>query len=122
MIQAKIKSLEITEVPDLDPAKYVPEEIENFGCTFGLKIGPGNSEGDELFYLTVCSPRWLAKAAEEDGFLWGRHHLIVPEYNLKSITAIITKFVERCSGESWTEVAGKLSRNVAWEFEDYQKT
>lgn len=120
MIQAKIKSIEITEVPDLDPAKFTVEDPEDFCCTFGLTIGPANSEGGELFYLTVCSPKALAKAAEKDGFLWGRHHLIVPEYNLKAITGIITKFVERCSGDSWTEVATKLNRIASWEFEDYK--
>jgi hypothetical protein len=121
MIQTKIKSIEITEVRDLDPAKYVPEDPEDFRCTCGLTIGPANSEGGEQFYLTVCSPKALAKAAEKDGFVWGRHYFIVPEYNLKTITGIITKFVSRCSGGTWKDVAGKLSRFVAWEFEDYQK-
>src|SRR5260370_33082657 len=105
MIKPKTTSIEITDVPDLDPAKYVPQGPEDFRCTFGLTIEPANGAGGEQFYLTVCSPKWLAKAAEKDGFVWGRHHLIVPEYNLKTITGIITKFVERCSGESWQEVA-----------------
>ena len=52
----------------------------------------------------------------------GRHLLIVPEYNFKVISEIITKFVERCSTESWPEVAMKLSQIGAWEFEDYQKS
>ena len=117
MIRAIIKSIEITEVADLDPVKFTPEDPEYFGCTVGLTIGPSDSDGGELFYLTVCSPRWIAKACEKDGFLWGRHHLIVPEYNLKAITEIITKFVERCQGDSWKEVAAKLNRIASWEFE-----
>ena len=120
MVQAKIKRIEITESPDLNPDGYVPEDFEDFGCTLGLIIGPSNSEGGELFYLTVCSPRWLATACERDGFLWGRHHLILPEYDLKTLTKIVTKFVENCSGESWESVALKLSRLASWEFEDYQ--
>jgi hypothetical protein len=120
MIRAKIKSLEIIEVPDLDPAKYVPDDFEHFGCTFGLTVGPADSEGGELFYLTVCSPNWLATQCKREGFMWGRHHMIVPEYDLKAITAIVTKFVENCSGDSWPEVAAKLSQIAAWEFEDYK--
>jgi len=118
----KIKFIEITEAPDLDPAKFWPEDPENFGCTVGLRIGPRHSAGEELFYITVCTPSWLAKECEKDGFLWPHHHLIVPEYNLRNIAAVITKFVERCSGESWKEVVGKLSRFGAWEFDDYQES
>ena len=120
MIQAKIKSLEITEAPDLNPSAYAPDNGDDFACTFGLTIGPNDNDGGELFYLIVCTPQWLAKECYKDGFVWGRHHLIVAEYNLKAITAIITKFVERCSGESWQEVASKLSRIASWEFEDYR--
>jgi hypothetical protein len=120
MIRSKIKSIEITEVPDLNPDSFVPGDFENFGCTFGLTVGPDDSDGGELFYLTVCTPRWLERACEKDGFVWGCHHLIVREYNLKTITEIIMKFVDSCSGDSWTDVAGKLSRIANWEFEGYR--
>lgn len=118
-MRAKIKSIEITESPDLNPNGYVPDDCENFSCTFGFTIGPSDSANGDLFYLTVCSPKWLARACEKDGFLWGRHHLIVSEYNPKAIIRIITPFVENCSGESWKDVALKLSRLARWEFEDY---
>ncbi|MEI9977025.1 MAG: immunity 8 family protein [Ignavibacteriota bacterium] len=119
MTRPIIKSLEITEVPNLDPSAYVPNDPADFSCTLGMTIGPGDSRGGELFYLTVCTPNWLAKACEKDGFMWGRHHLIVPEYNLQAITATVAKFVQGCSGESWQEVASKLNRMAAWEFEEY---
>ena len=119
-MRAKIKSVEITESPNLSPEHYVPQDIENFECTFGLTIGPFDCDGGELFYLTVCSPRWLVGACERDGFLFGRHHLIVQEYNLRTIMEIVTKWVDNCSGESWKYVASKLSRFASWEYEDYQ--
>ena len=118
MIRAKLKSFEISNEPDLDPAGFVPDDFEDFCCNFVLKTGPASEKGEELFYLTVCSPKWLASEVQKDGFVWGRHHLIVPEYNLKAITAVLTKFVERCSGDSWHEVVEKLSRIALWEFED----
>ena len=119
-MRAKIKSIEITEAGDLNPASYTPDDFEDFRCTFGLTVGPADSAGSELFYLTVCTPRWLARASEKDGFVWGQHHLIVPEYNLKRITEIVTNFVERCSGDSWAEVGTKLARIASWEYEDYR--
>jgi len=121
MIRAKVKSFEVTDVPNLNPTSYIPDNFEDFGCVFGVTVGPANSEGGELFYCTVCTPKWLARACEKDGFVWGRHHLVVPEYNLKAITRTITKFVENCSGDSWAEVAGRVGRIALWEFEDYRE-
>jgi hypothetical protein len=119
-VHAAIKFIENTDTPSLSINAYVPEDPTDFSCTLGLTIGAASENGGEQFYLTVCSPKWLARACEKDGFIWGRHRLIVPEYNLKSITAVVTKFVERRSGESWKEVAEKLSRFASWEFEGYQ--
>jgi hypothetical protein len=113
MTRAKIKSIEIMDAPELDPAKYIPDDPSDFGCTFGLKIGPADDKGEELFYLTACTPHWLAKECERDGFVWGRHHLVVPQYNLDAIVKTITEFVEECFGDSWSEVAVKLSRLAA---------
>jgi hypothetical protein len=121
VVRPKVKSIEITEVPNLSPQGYTPADLEDFGCTFGLTIGPSGSEGGDLFYLSVCTPKWSARACEKDGFLWGRHHLLVPHYDLTAITQTITRFVENCSGPSWKDVALKLSRLASWEFEDYEE-
>jgi hypothetical protein len=120
-VRAMIKFVENADTPSLSVSAYFPEDPSDFRCTIGLTIGPATGDGGEQFYLTVCSLKWLAKACEKSGFLWGRHHLIVPEYNLKTIMSVVTKFVDRCSGESWKEVAEKLSRFTSWEFEDYRK-
>jgi hypothetical protein len=117
----QIKSTEITEVPNLDPQSFDPEDPEDFCCTFGLTIGPMHSDGGEQFYLSVCSPRWMARECEKGGFFWGRNHLVVPRYDLARIQELIGKFVETCSGDSWREVAGKLGRVASWEFDNYRE-
>jgi len=33
MIRAKIKTIEITEAPDLNPNANTPDDVEVFGCT-----------------------------------------------------------------------------------------
>lgn len=119
---ATIKSLEITECPNLDPRHFDPEDREDFICTFGLMVGPRGSEGGDFFYVTVCSPMRLEKLCERDGFVWGRHHLIVRYFDLEMIRSILIKFVNNCSGESWEEIGPKLARLGAWEFEDYQQS
>jgi len=117
---ATIKNIEITEAADLDPAHFQPDDAEDFICTFGLTIGPTDGDGGELFYITVCTPKRLEKLCEKDGFVWGRHHLIVPYFDLEKIRAIFTKFVNNCSGLTWQEIGPKLARLGAWEFEDYR--
>jgi hypothetical protein len=119
MVRAEIKSIEITEFPSLNPEDYLPDDFEDFQCIFGLQIGPVGSGDSELFHVTVCTPKFLAEACKRDGFIWGRHRLIVLEYNLESITQILVKFVGNYSGKSWHEVATKVSRIANWEFEDY---
>lgn len=50
----------------------------------------------------------------------GRHHLIVPCFDLEKIRAIFTKFVNTCDRQTWQEIAPKLARLGASEFEDYR--
>jgi hypothetical protein len=50
----------------------------------------------------------------------GRHHLIVVAYDFEFIRRTLDTFVERCSGDTWQQIAAKLSRIGYWEFEDYQ--
>jgi Immunity protein 8 len=119
-VHAVIKFAENTDTPSLSIDAYVPEDHTDFSCTIGLTIGPASEQGGEQFYLNACSPKWLARACEKGGIIWGRHHLIVAEYNLKAIMVVITKLVERHSGESWKDVAEKLGRFASWEFEDYR--
>jgi hypothetical protein len=119
---ATIKKIEITEAADLDATHFKPDDPEDFVCTFGLTIGPTGSDGGELFYITVCTPKRLEKLCERDGFIWGRHHLIVPHFDLQRILSIFTRFVSVCSGQTWNEIGSKLARLGSWEFEDYDRS
>ncbi len=119
-MKATIKSIEVTEVPDLNPTQFQPDDAEDFICTFGLTIGPTDAEGGELFYVTVCTPKRLEQLCKRDGFVWGRHHLIVPYFDLEKIRGIFVKFVHNCDGAKWDEIGPKLARLGAWEFEDYR--
>jgi hypothetical protein len=47
--QARIESIELAEVPDLEPPKYVLKTPEDFHCTFGLTIGPTDGEAQNSF-------------------------------------------------------------------------
>jgi len=117
-MQPKIKR--ICVIDGGDPAVYRPNEWDQFAVVLRLFIGPSNSDGEETFDLTVCTPAWLSLACERDDFVIGRHHLIVLAYDFELIRRTLDKFVNRCSGDTWQQIAAKLSRIAYWEFEDYQ--
>lgn len=48
-----------------------------------------------------------------------RHTLITREYNINEIKKIIENYIAKCDGNTWLEVAEKLSRYFSWEYEDY---
>ena len=114
-MRAELKEISADEV---DIRFYVPDEPECFFITLRLRIGAEDSDSGDDFEIFVCTPTWLERNIWEP--MWGRHFLIVRAFNYQSIADTIIKGVSRCEGESWLEVAGKLARFYAWEFEDYQ--
>lgn len=83
-------------------------------------VGPMGGPGSESFDILVCTPKWLAQVCEKDGFVVGRHHLIVSNYNYSLLSSTIKELVEHHSGDTWREVAEKVGRIGYWEFEDYR--
>ena len=118
MITAEVKGIYTIDMEELE--KYKPEDCECFRISIRAMVGPRGSEGQESFDVNVCTPAWLGKEVAQEGFVIGRHYLIVSNYDPSFIKRIIRKFVERWSGESWHEVAQKVSRIGYWEFEDYR--
>ena len=110
----------ISTIDGGDPAGFEPDDVERFSITLRLIIGPADSDGDESFDLVVCSPLWLERECERDGFVSGRHRLIVRRYDFGFLRRTIVKLIEHYSGDTWPEVAEKISRLACWEFEDYQ--
>ena len=39
---------------------------------------------------------------------------------VNEITKTITDYIDQCEGKHWMDIAQKLSRVFAWEYEDYQ--
>jgi len=115
-MKAKLKRL---HSPDVDLPNYWPEDTRCFGFLLQFFVGPENEDGDDSFSITVCTPRWLERE-KSDGMFFGANHLIVSEYDLASIEAFLKRYCERCSGETWPELAMKIGRIALWEFEDYR--
>jgi hypothetical protein len=82
-------------------------------------IGERDKKGEESFDITVCTPQWLLKNSKKDSIIYGRHYLIVFEYNFQKIVEELTLLVNSVEGENWSEIGESLSRIGKWEFEDY---
>lgn len=105
-----------------DLETYIPELSHCFAIEVEIDIGVEGFEGCDIYHLMVCNPEYLQRACDSQGIsMWGRHMLIVLEYDYNQIKNKIEEYVDTCQGETPTEVSQKLSRMFKWEFEDYKK-
>jgi hypothetical protein len=116
-MNADLKRLHSPDIYDLE--NYQPVHPDKFGFLLQVMVGLEGEEGEESFDIEVCTPRWLEETYSMDDVVIGRHHLIIRHYNYQRIVATIKKFLRNCTGESWNEIAEKVSRLGKWEFEDY---
>jgi hypothetical protein len=99
---------------------FRPQAPRNFGISVRLMIGPEGIDQSESFDVFVCTPAWIQAQLGEHGYMWGRHMLIAEEYDYELILRSLSAQVSSCTGNDWLEVANKIARIAAWEFEDYQ--
>lgn len=114
-MKATLKSI---SSDDYDLGRYYPENEEIFSLRLLIRIGTADSDGADNFDLFVCTPEWLCKHRWVPELM--RHTLLVRKYDLDEITRTITDYIDQCEGNDWMDIARKLSRVFAWEYEDYQ--
>lgn len=100
-----------------DLTSYLPSDPTCCALTLRLRIGLSDAPGADDFECHVCTPMWLAQTVSDP--TWGRHLMIVSEYDLAKIEGAIRRYVVACEGDNWGIIASKLARVFAWEFEDY---
>jgi len=116
-MRAKLKSIIVS---DIDPESFWPEEEDNFGFYLQAIIGPDNEEGGDTFGFQICSPKWLMEEYKKSDLIFGRHIIIALQYDFLAIEKKISDLCQKSTGDSWPEIAKKLSRFGYWEFEDYR--
>ena len=105
---------------DPDP-RSLPDDPARFVLQARLLVGPSDDQGDESFYLTVCTPQWLAARVRNEGIISGLHLLIVDadSFDERAVRRWLEKKVSAMEAASWVELTARLSRIGWWEFEDY---
>lgn len=120
-MHAELKGLDSADAPAHDIAAYTPADAGHFGLNVTASIGPAGEEGAELFSFTVCSASWLKAQSLQKGFVFQRHTLLLERWDPDLVQRSLSDLCLRTEGESWHEVAVKLSRFGRWEFEDYRE-
>jgi immunity protein 8 of polymorphic toxin system len=116
-MQAILKGLHSLDLAVGDVENYLPGEDDNFGFVLRAMVGPLDGEGEESFDIVVCTPKWLAEKYGPSEVLLGLHKLIVFKYDYRRLRGFIEKYLMRCTGDTWEEVAHKVSLLGQWEFE-----
>ncbi|MDF2711519.1 MAG: hypothetical protein K0R62_7171 [Nonomuraea muscovyensis] len=83
-----------------------------------MEIGPQGGSGSDIFHVTVCTPSALAERLQRHPFLIGRHWLFVPELHPDTVTAWLADRIAVLEAPTWEELAERIGRIGAWEFED----
>lgn len=121
MKRAKIINIFSSDIEDL--ATYAPEDPDNFNILIQICVGianqNNNEESGETFDIEIYTPKWLISNFHKNDILLVKHALIVFEYNYELIYQKLKQLIESCTGESWNEIALKIGKFAAWEFEDY---
>ncbi|WP_059366795.1 Imm8 family immunity protein [Rodentibacter caecimuris] len=116
-MRAKLKSI-MEQVGEFDLEVYRPENEKLFCINVLLCIGPDdNTDSINYFDLKVCTLDWLYLYQKKTSVL--RHVMIVDRYDFKQIISYINEIITQCYGDSWEDIANKLSRYFFWEYEDY---
>ena len=120
MIRAELNAILCSDVPDGDFSAFCPDDPKCFSCALQLIVGVHNHGGGESFQLTICTPQWLEENYPEEDIVIGKNLLIVFDFNRPRIVQWFNHFIERCTGETWADIAKQISYIGVWEFEDYQ--
>jgi len=115
-MQAVLKSLHSPDVYDLKT--YLPDEEDNFGFLLEASIGSANGEAADIFSIMVCTPKWLMETYRPSDMMLGLHKIIVFKYDYVQLQHFIEKYLRHCSGDTWEEIARKVSLLGQWEFEN----
>ena len=103
--------------PDIDQVK-LPEVPNNCAILIEIDIGLKGEEGADIFYFTAITPKAIAEHPEKR---WGRGYLIMPIFSWGEIKKSLENLLMHCSGEDWNEISSKLSKELHWEYENYQE-
>lgn len=119
MIFPELKEIYSREI-FVDMDKYIPEYEDFFEIELTLIIGIRGQDGGDIFYLNVCSPKWISELYKEQDYLSKRGYLVIEKYDFFHIKEVINKRLHFIFGSNWIEIVNKINLFAIWEFDNYQ--
>lgn len=104
---------------DFDERSYRETSL-SFSFWTQVFAGPDGEQGREQFQVEVCSPQWLLEHHNEEDVIFGTGRIIAFEYDWPRIERAVRRWVGGWSADTWHELALKLARLGAWEFDNYK--
>lgn len=114
MVEPEVKSISSL---DLDHGT-LPPDPEKCSVSIDVEIGPRGCNGGDRFSIEVVTPKYLFGTTDTR---WGRGLLIVKEFDWHVVESFVAKLLRHCHGETWKDVATEISKEMHWEFENYQE-
>ena len=115
----KIEIKSYTSPDIIDFKHFVPDDKKSFFFLLELEIGIVGKEGADLFSFEVCTPKWLLENHQPYDIVFGRHKLIVFEYDIENIINTISRYLNSTTFISWEDATSKIAKIAHWEYEDY---
>jgi Immunity protein 8 len=119
-MRARLKALRCDEIADL--AGWTPPVPDDFAVSLVLEVGALGLRGRERFDLLVVTPAWLLRQHGRRGAVPGRGLLLVFGWDYPRLRAYLAREVERCTGQTWPQVARAVGRLAEWEGGDGEVT
>ena len=119
-MRAAVRRFHSPDIDDLE--RFRPADADSFSFLLQIMIGPADGDAEESFDVVVCTPTWLLRNHERKDIIFGRHRLVVLEYDFERIRRVIQDYCARLNAPTWEGLAAKLARLGKWEFEDYSET
>jgi Immunity protein 8 len=115
VVEAEFKG--ITWLEDIPIEEYDPDPGKPFSIELSVLIGPKDAPGEELFLVDVSNALFLRQEAAHSGPRLVVSTILVERFRVDAVERIVRSFCAGCRGESWHEVALKLTRLGRWEYE-----
>ena len=89
---------------------------------FDFEVGPADSEGGDIFHVTVATPAGLANARASSNVISDRNLLLFHDFTWAALETAVHDIVRRCAHDDWSHACTLLQRYFRWEYEgmDYR--
>lgn len=117
-MDVEVKRLFSSDTGSTPLEDYSPDDPTRFGILVAVDVGTRGDPAADQFSVMVCSPAWLDESlrTREPRHLFGRHYLIMPEWDFEALRNIIDWRVKHTAGGTWEEFASHLDLYFHWEF------